>query len=133
MKTALCTLLAFVGLAGAAMALPPVASPKAAMVMQVSPEVLAPAGAVVRSCAREVTVRLQPDSGTMRAAFGTSYAEVGGNEMKYTVSGSYVFGSNVICQYRGQTADVLNITYAFLCPAASPAGLGHRFAYHCSR
>ncbi len=133
MKIALFALVVSFGCFGAALAQAPLALPHAAMGFQVSPELLSPGGGVVKGCAREVTVKLQPDDENLRAAYGSSYAAVGTSEVKYTVYGSYVFGSNVICQYRGQSTDVLGLTYTFQCPAASPAGEGHRFAYRCGR
>jgi hypothetical protein len=87
---------------------------------------------VVRSCARQLTVKAQIDNAELHSKYGANYNAVNFNEVKVDVYNSYVSGNDLLCQYRSANRDIPNLVYKIPCPGATPANNGYEHAYRCT-
>ncbi|MDD5563697.1 MAG: hypothetical protein PHQ91_08275 [Thermoanaerobaculaceae bacterium] len=128
-----CVVTAAVG-SGMAFAAPPALIPPKPAAARTPVLRLTPNTGVVRSCARELTVKAQLDNNELHSKYGATYNASNLNEVKVFVTGSNVVpGVNeLMCHYASQNRDIFNLTYRIPCPGATPANNGYEHAYRCN-
>lgn len=117
-----------------ALAAPPALTPPKAAPARTPMFRLTPNPGVVRSCARELTVKVQIDNNELHSKYGATYNASNLNEVKVYVKGSNVVpeASELMCHYASQNGDIFNLTYRIPCPGATPANNGYEHAYRCN-
>jgi hypothetical protein len=100
-----------------------VRSPTLGMALHVNP---------IRSCAKELTVKVQIDNAVLHSAYSASYNSVNINDVKVDIYHSYISGNDVMCQYSSAHQDIPNLVYSMPCPGATLANNGYAHAYRCT-
>jgi hypothetical protein len=86
----------------------------------------------IRSCAKELTVKVQIDDSVLHSAYSATYNSVNFDEVKVDVYHSFISGNDVMCQYRSAHKDIPNLVYRMPCPGATLANNGYAHAYRCT-
>jgi hypothetical protein len=87
---------------------------------------------VIRSCASELTVKVQIDNAVLHSAYSATYNAVNINDVKVDIYHSVISGNDVMCQYSSAHQDIPNLVYSIPCPGAILANNGYAHAYRCT-